>query len=219
MNSLSSELLRKISRKSVFMEQSSDQVLLGMLAFPEYWQTIPMIKVSNPDILKVLNTKEKLVSFQSLFMGEHVNQYILSTYVNDAYNKMPALRSKFDNEIIRFDERVNLCYIIYTREILKIFPKPDDKTKTWYHPGNVQDQFVGNDSIFVTNVLPMYLDNVQESLKTGNWSDNENTVNALITFQEKFGKDVLPSPSKIKAEILYNKIDIFQRICSFYGIT
>ena len=76
----------------------------------------------------------------------------------------------------------------------------------------------GNDSIFVSNVLPMYLDNMQESLKTGNWTNNENTVNALITFQDKYGNDVLPSPSKIKAEILYNKIDIFQRISTFYGL-
>ena len=86
-NSLSSELLRKISRKTVFMGQSGDQVLLGMLTFPEYWQTIPMIKASHPEIMKVLNTKEKLVSFNSLFTDQG-NQYILQQYVQDAYHKI-----------------------------------------------------------------------------------------------------------------------------------
>ena len=142
-NSLSSELLRKISRKTSFMEQSGDQIFLGMLTFPEYWQTIPMIKASHPDIMKVLNTSEKLVSFNSLFTMDQGNQYVLQQYVQDAYSKKPASRSKFDNEIIRLDERVNLCYIIFTHEILRIFPKPDDKTNTWYHPGNAQEHFVG----------------------------------------------------------------------------
>jgi hypothetical protein len=218
MNSLSSELLRKISRKTKFMEQSSDQVLLGMLTFPEYWQTVPMIKVSNPDIMRLLNTSEKLVSFQGLFIAEGNDQYILSKYVNDAYSKMPAARSKFDNEIIRLDERINLCYIIYTREILKIFPKPDDNSNTWYHPGNVQNHFAGNDSIFVSNMLSTYLDNVREGVQTGNWANNKATLDALIAFQLHYGKDILPSASKVKAELLYNKLDIFQRISMIYGL-
>jgi cytochrome c-type biogenesis protein CcsB len=218
MNSLSSELLRKISRKTKFMGQTSDQVLLGMLTFPDYWQTVPMIKASNPDIMKLLNTKENLVSYKSLFTEGHNNQYVLSKYVNDAYGKIPAMRSKFDTEIIRLDERVNLCYIIYSYEILKIFPKPNDKSNTWYHPGNVQNHFAGNDSIFVTNLLTTYLDNLRESIKTGNYTNNETTVNAIIAFQSEYGKDVLPSSSKIKAELLYNKLDIFQRISLIYGL-
>jgi cytochrome c-type biogenesis protein CcsB len=217
-NSLNSELLRKISRKTVFMDQSSDQVILGMLVFPEYWQTVPMIKASNPDIMKLLNTDEKLIAFNRFFGEGHNNQYILSTYVDEAYSKIPASRSKFDTEIIRLDERINLCYMIYTGEILKIFPKPEDRTYTWYHPGNVQSHFKGNDSIFVSNVLYTYFDNMREAAQTGNWTNNEATVNSLIAFQSKYGKDVLPSTTKIKAEILYNKLDLFQRISVFYGL-
>jgi cytochrome c-type biogenesis protein CcsB len=43
-------------------------------------------------------------------------------------------------------------------------------------------------------------------------------VNAIIAFQSEYGKDILPSASKIKAELLYNKLDIFQRISLFYGL-
>lgn len=218
MNSLNSELLRKISRKTEFNGQSGDQVILGMLVFPEYWQTVPMIKASNPDIMKLLNTEEKLVAFNRFFSQGHGNQYILSSYVEEAYSKIPASRSKFDTEIIRLDERINLCYMIYTGEILKIFPKPEDKTYTWYHPGNAQSHFTGNDSIFVANVLYTYFDNLREAAQSGIWTSNEATVNSLITFQEKYGNDILPSPTKIKAEILYNKLDLFQRISMYYGL-
>src|SRR5512134_1577602 len=101
--------------------------------------------------MKVLGSSEKLVSFNSLFSGAHGNQYILQQYVQEAYNKNPATRSKFDNEIIRLDERVNLCYIIFTHEILRIFPKPNDESDTWYHTGNARQHFSGNDSVFVSN--------------------------------------------------------------------
>jgi cytochrome c-type biogenesis protein CcsB len=216
-NSLSSELLRKISRKTTFMGQSGDQVFLGMITFPEYWQAIPIIKASHPDIMKVLNTKEKLVSFNSLFAAEQGNQYILQQYVQDAYSKKPASRSKFDNEIIRLDERVNLCYMIFTQEILKIFPKPDDKSNTWYHPGNAQEHFSGNDSIFVSNACAMYLNNIQESIKTGSWNNQKSSIDAFVLFQQKYGSNILPSEFKIKSEVLYNNLNIFQRLSSFYG--
>lgn len=217
MNSLSSELLRKISRKSSFMGQSSDQIFLGMIAFPQYWQTVPMIKASHPEIMKVLNTSEKLVSYKSLFTGND-NQYIIQEQVQNAYSKKPALRSNFDNEIIRLDERVNLCYIIFSHEILRIFPDPNDQNYTWYYPGNVQDHFSGNDSIFASNALPMYLNNIQETFKTGNWNSQKSSIDAIIAFQNKYGKDILPSSTKIRAEKLYNDIDIFQRLSVIYGL-
>jgi cytochrome c-type biogenesis protein CcsB len=218
LNSLSSELLRKISRKTSFMGQSGDQIILGMLTFPEYWQSIPIIKASHPEIMKALGTNEKLVSFNSLFSRDHGNQYILQQYVQEAYNKKPASRSKFDNEIIRLDERVNLCYIIFTHEILRIFPKPDDKSDTWVHPGNAQEHFSGTDSVFVSNALPMVLNNIQESIKTGNWNSHKSTIDALVAFQYKYGKNILPSEFKVKSEVLYNNLNIFQRLSNFYGL-
>ena len=44
-NTLSSELLRKISRKESYQGQNSDQVLLGMASFPEIWTKVPFLKI------------------------------------------------------------------------------------------------------------------------------------------------------------------------------
>jgi hypothetical protein len=74
------------------------------------------------------------------------------------------------------------------------------------------------DSIFASNALSMYLNNIQESIKTGNRNSHKSTIDALVAFQYKYGNDILPSEFKIKSEILYNNLNIFQRLSSFYGL-
>ena len=77
-----SEILRKICRKTSLYNQNSSQIVLGMTVDPLLWQIIPLIKVSNDDILKILNKDKEFVSFVSFFEN---NQYLLSPYVESAY--------------------------------------------------------------------------------------------------------------------------------------
>jgi cytochrome c-type biogenesis protein CcsB len=218
-NSIASEFLRKISRKTSIMGQNSDQVLLGMIVFPEYWQKVPMIRVSHPEVKKILNIEGSFASFQD-FLNQTSGkfEYLLEQYVEDAYRKKPAERGKFENEIIKVDERVNLCYLVYSEQLLKIFPKPNDLSHTWYGQNNSTGMFQGNDSLFVRGVLPVYIRAVREACRTNNWNIPSDALFALNNFQQMHGKAVNPDSGKIKAEILYNKIDVFNGLASFYGL-
>ena len=219
MNTLSDELVRKISRKTTIMGQSSDQVLLGMIVYPEYWQNVPMIKVSHPEIQKILHIHEPYVSFAGVLdRSSAKSQYLLSNYVNDAYQKKPASRNIFDTEIIRLDERINLCYQIYNGDLLRIFPKRSDPTKTWYSPVNFHNAFTSKDSAFVASVLPIYLRSLQEAGTTKNLKLPNEALGLLRDFQTKFGNDLIPTPFKIKLEILYNRVNIFERLGNVYGL-
>jgi cytochrome c-type biogenesis protein CcsB len=218
-NSLSSELLRKVSRKTSFMGLNSDQVLLGMIVYPEYWQTIPMIRVTHPKLQEILKAKEGYASFLDFMDTTSVQHaYILSQYVSEAYRKKPAKRDQFDTEIIRLDERVNLCYLVYTGNVLRIFPKPGDARRTWYSPTNAAEVFTGKDSMFIPKIIPMYAQSIKDAGKTGNWSVPDEILGALYVFQHKYGGDIIPSDFKIKTEILYNESDIFDRLGSVYGL-
>ena len=81
-----------------------------MTVDPLLWQIIPLIKVSNDDILKILKKDKEFVSFVSFFEN---NQYLLSPYVESAYSKKPIDRTKFDKKILEVDERVNICSMIF----------------------------------------------------------------------------------------------------------
>ncbi len=63
-NTLSSEILRKICRKDRMMGLNSDQIFLGMLINPVYWESVPMIKVSDKGLKEVLGVEGKLCFIQ-----------------------------------------------------------------------------------------------------------------------------------------------------------
>jgi cytochrome c-type biogenesis protein CcsB len=218
-NTVSSELLRKISRSEMLMGQTSDQVLLGMLVFPEYWQKAPVIKVSHPEIQKILKIDGSYASFLNFFdRSTSQVKYVLDSCVNVAYQKKPANRSKFDTEVMRLDERVNICYQVYTGEFLKIFPRPNDLNKTWFSPLNADTAFKGNDSIFAKGVVSVYFNEIKKSVKSGNWSLPDDALDAINKFQQKYGSDIVLSSTKAKMEVFYNRVSIFERIGSIYGL-
>ncbi len=218
-NTLSSELIRKITYNTTFSGLSNDQVFLGMMIYPQYWQNTPMIRVSNSEIKKLLNVTGNYASFMdvlSLVGGKQ--EYLLETQVNVAYHKKPGIRNKFDNDIIKVDERVNLCYMIYTGELLNIFPKKDDPKLKWYSPGNAGSSFKGNDSVFTNIIIPLYFRSLKEAIKTGDWSKPDEIIGLINNYQVKYGSGIIPSPVKKKIEILYNRLDIFQLLTSVYGL-
>ena len=67
LSTLASEYVRKISRKQELYGQSSTQILIGMMSNPVAWGNIPIIKVSNPELKAVLETKENQIIFIQLF--------------------------------------------------------------------------------------------------------------------------------------------------------
>jgi cytochrome c-type biogenesis protein CcsB len=47
------------------------------------------------------------------------------------YKKEQTTRNKYDKELINIDERVNICYQIFTGEMLHLFPNPKDANAKW----------------------------------------------------------------------------------------
>ena len=215
-NTLSSEIVRKVTKKGIFMGLSSDQVFLGMLADPGTWQSVPMIKVSDKELKGILGVSGARASYNN-FIDYKGGTYKLSGYVDAAYKKKPASRTGFDKEIIKVDERVNICYMVYSGDFLNIFPLKDDENNSWYA---VKDslKFATEDRAFVKNILPMYYGSISKGLQTGNWSEASQTLGYIKAFQEKFGSQIIPERSKAKLEINYNKLNIFKRLFPFYSL-
>ena len=55
MNTLNNEFMRKIYGKETYEGLSSNQVVLSMAAYPDYWKNVPLIKVKNEEIKKFLS--------------------------------------------------------------------------------------------------------------------------------------------------------------------
>lgn len=122
LNTYASDLFRKISKKTFYREMSSTEVFLGMCTAPEHWKNEPLIKVANTALGKELGAVNDYVSFNQLFDFDNDGQYRLFELVEKTYQKEQMARNKYDKEIINVDERVNICYQIFTGKLLTIFP-------------------------------------------------------------------------------------------------
>jgi len=122
LNTYASDLFRKISKKTTYGEMSPTEVFLGMCTAPEHWKNEPLIKVANAALGKELGAVNDYVSFNQLFDFDNDGQYRLFELVDKTYQKEQMARNKYDKEIINVDERVNICYQIFTGKMLTIFP-------------------------------------------------------------------------------------------------
>lgn len=215
MNTLSGEMLRKVARKTSYNNMNPDQVLLGMLLEPEKWQMVKIIKVSHPELKRFLGISGGHASFTDMLdFSQGGGGYRLRDLVSQAYARKPAERSKFDNDVIAVDERVNISYLVYTGDLLKVLPDPRDSHNPWFTPGAAVEGLNREDSAFIAGVMPFYLN----MLGQGNMQQANELLQGILDFQQKFGADILPSPGKVKAEILYNKMLIFDRLGKYFGL-
>jgi cytochrome c-type biogenesis protein CcsB len=214
-NTLSSELIRKLTGRDVYMDQNSDQILLGMTAYPKQWGTTPLIKVSHPELEEMLNVK-KYAKYEDFFDS---NGYKLAKLADEANRVSSANRGKLHKDVLKVDERVNIMYMIFNGNFLKIFPRESDHNNKWYTPNEAAGLDFGEEpNLLVHNFLPWYLGNLEKAFETGNWEEADFSLTGLETYQKTYGHEVLPSSSKVKAELLYNKLDVFSKLISWYGL-
>lgn len=216
-NTLSSEVLRKIARKNTYQGMNPDQVFLSILAFTDVWQTEPFIKVANPELQDFLKIDGKFAAFDDIVDIRNSGGYKLGEFVERAYAKKPSMQNKFDKEVMKVDERINVFYMVYSGMFLTVFPIPDHPNSKWVTNEDSDLHFAGEEALFVKGIASMYYSTVRQAVETGDWTDATKHLEYIINFQTKYGKQVMPSQSKVDLEISYNKLDIFSRLAKYYG--
>lgn len=213
-----SELVRKISKTSSFQDLTSMQVFVGLLTDPELWSSIDFIKVNHPELQKELQLSGRYISFNTLTTANPSGQYKIGALVSAAHSKKPTQREKFDKELIKLDERVNLLYYIFSGEILKIFPVKQDGEMILTHRTEALKFADLKQQNFITHALLDYSEIVKKAQITGQWDKANETLQAIKDFQTRRAAEILPSEAKVKVEVLYNKFDVFLNLAKLYGI-
>ena len=123
---ISNDILRKVAKENDFDGLSSMQVFLGYSLDFFHWQNVPLIKVSNAELQNLLGIKGDRASFSDIVdFNEGGGGYKLSEHVDKAYSKAESERTRLDKEIIKLDERVNICYMMSRGDFLHLFPLRD----------------------------------------------------------------------------------------------
>jgi cytochrome c-type biogenesis protein CcsB len=209
---LSNDILRKVTRENEFEGLTSMQVFLGLYLDFDNWKDFPLIRISNHDIQRKLGIKGRFASFSDI-VNIKSGEYKLSEDVSKAYAKAPGDRNKSDKEVMKIDERMNIVYMIFKGEFLKLFPLKNG-THDWGMPENALAKAVNkDDSLYLKTILPL----LEDAIKTNNISTTRQITESISGYQKRFSQYDLPSDSKTKAELLYYKLSIFERLFPFYA--
>jgi len=208
-NTFSSEVLRKLHKSDKIGSLNSDQFLISLMALPEMWMRVPFIVITNNDIASHFDLSKEEFAYIEVFDSN--GNYKLQQKVEEAYNKMPAERTAFDKDLMKLDEKVNIMHQLINHQMLNLFPKEDDPGHTWYAPGDDLSAFTGKDSMFVVQIFPWYIAEVQSALKGGDWSKADEIIGMINTYQKAKNTTLDISPTRIDTEIKYNKLDLFRK--------
>jgi cytochrome c-type biogenesis protein CcsB len=215
-NTLASDLLRKVARKSNIEGISPIQFYLELHINPENWVNVPFIKVGNDGLQKQIGIKGDYATYSELVVPGR--GYILSGMAEKVYAKSPAQRSKLDKELLKVDERVNIAYGIISGSFLSIFPTSDTTLHKWQTPDEAYKHvYDKEDSAFVKNVIPVYFETLKQAKKTNDYSKADEILEGIIKYQRNNNRYELPSDTHVALELAYYKFDIYKKLFPYYA--
>ncbi len=215
MNTHSSEIVRKLSRKMEWFGMNPDQIVLSMVVNPEDWYHVPIIKLGHhEEVKKIVGVEGDYCSYGDLF--DNNGQYKLRDHIRKAYNTPQRDRGVFEKEILKLDEKVNICSMVFSGDFMRVFPLQGDENHTWVSPSHLPE--TGQDQDMLAKFFPAYIGSIAESLSSGNWELPNRLIEELRNYQKRLSAEVLPSESQLSAELLLNKMRIFSRLTGVYAL-
>ena len=214
-HTLSREIMRKISRKENLDGLNADQIILSLFVNSQAWSDVDIIKLGkHEDILKKLGVSGDYASYKDFFNEK--GDYKLRDEVRRIYDLNPKDRGVYEKEIIKIDERLNILSMVFSGNLLKVIPVENDINNTWIARHNHGTD--GHENHVATNFFNAYRTALKKGIQTNDYSDANTLINELKAYQIKHGVSVIPSASKINAEIFLNNFNIFNRLAAFYFI-
>ena len=210
-NTFASELLRKVSKKDTYEDFDANQVLVSLITNPRVWYFVPFIyiKKENTKVRDLIGIPhdQKYARFSDLFTEK--GEYKLTEVVAKAHKK--KIKNKYEESILNIDGRANLLFGALDGGIFKFFPLANDKNHKWFSVPEISHAgFKGGDSLYVSNIIPLYAQAISQATKTNDYTKANEFLDSMHKYQRKFGATVIPSEKKIKMELFYNKYDIFK---------
>ncbi|WP_420322378.1 cytochrome c biogenesis protein CcsA [Flagellimonas sp.] len=222
-HTFASEVLRKLSGQNTYNGLSANQVFLSMMMNPGVWYNTEFIKLAkreNDSIRKIINVPKGTKYVKATDFFDSKGNFKMKSYIEKATSTTNP--SNFEKDFKKVFERLSLLDIALSGQIIKIFPLLNDENNKWisaveYRSGRYQvsDSLYSN---FIKNAMPYYLGTLKTSIASNDYSEPDKLLEAFKQNQKNHGAEVLPDDKKIKTEILYNKLDIFNRLYKYYAL-
>ena len=215
MNTYANEIVRKLSKKGSLYGLIGEQIVLSMAASPNDWYQVPLIKMgSHQDTKRLIQADGELAAYADFF--EKNGKYKLREYIIEAHNTPNKDRGVFEKEMLKLDEKINICRMVFEGRFMKAFPTVNNEGNSWESPVGFGHQHNNAENTFAAKFYEAYVSSLQIGLQNGNWKLSNEMVAELGKYQLANGEGV-PSNAKRNAELLLNRLSVFGRLAKNYG--
>lgn len=225
MNTQALDVLRKLYKKDAFRgtdgkSLTANQWFLSINTDTASWTMVPLISIGakGGDELKkkARANDEGYTSLMSLFPADETGalHYVLEEDYQAAFRKKPAEQTNYDKEVIKVNDRVQAFNEFFSGQFMRIVPVKNDPNNTWH---SWLDQNFEPDTAS-QEVMGPYFSEILSAQKSGNWSKADSELVKLEQYQKTWGKNVVPSDSKIKLEVFMNTVNINFHLMMFYSV-
>lgn len=197
-NTFATDFTKKIYGKASYKGLTPEQVVTGWIFWGTEWSDEPFINIKGGPLKDAL----ALPGHMSLnrFFNRDMGGYIIGPYMQEYYR---GQNDKFHRQAADIDEKLQLIMDLRRGTLLKIFPLRDGKSVVWHSPvSDLPEVTPYNQQLYIQNVFSL--------LYTHALASEHTQMNEIITkmarFQQKNGGASLPSPVRIKAEMIYNRV-------------
>ena len=219
------DVLRKLYKHDKFngtdgKSMTAEQWFLSINTDTASWTMVPLISIGTKggDELrkKAKANEEGYTSLMSLFPADETGalHYVLEEDYQAAFRKKPAEQTNYDKEVIKVNDRVQAFNEFFSGQFMRIVPVKNDSNNTWH---SWLDQNFEPDTAS-QEVMGPYFSEILAAQKSGDWSKADAELVKLQQYQKTWGKNVVPSESKVKLEVLMNKVNINFHLMIFYTI-
>ncbi|MFZ1791370.1 MAG: cytochrome c biogenesis protein CcsA, partial [Saprospiraceae bacterium] len=137
--------------------------------------------------------------------------------IRRAYSLQPIDRGAFEKDLMKIDERVNIMSMIFSGRIMKIIPVAGDPNNKWIS-SQAEDGEISSAQPLADKFFSSYVSALQDGISTNNFNQADLIIEELKAYQKTEGVGVIPSSTRIKGEILLNKLNVFSRLSMFYAL-
>jgi cytochrome c-type biogenesis protein CcsB len=233
-HTLATDAIHKISRKDKITtpekgELNAMQLFLDLILDPGYWRTQKIVYIRDKSVGKVLSITGDYASFDDFISPE--KSYKLAEYAEKAFRRKPAEQNAFDKEVVKVDERANLLLMLFKGNMLRIFPVQNDPRHRWISISDSnamkpltglpskEGELLGRSDTCYREIMRSYLLSLYEATVTKNYQIPDKFLAAMARIQREVTPPaIIPSPSRVNAEIRYNREHIFETLRNIYGL-
>lgn len=221
-NTQALDILHKLTSKGSFQHLNADQWFLAAIIDPMFWAQVNIIKIETRgkvgrDLAKITKaTPEGFTSLVKLFPADASGnlRFVLEDEYNAAFRKKPVDKSKFDEAVIKLNDKVQVLNALMSYQYFRTIPVQNDANHTWNSVMTPDFEADKN----AQEVLGPYLSSVLMATQNNDWKKADQELAKVEAYQHKWGKQVIPPDAKIELEVFMNKIDINFKLLIFYTI-